>query len=102
MEILIGILCGLVLSLFFSFGPGFFGLIQNSITYGFRKGIAFEMGMNASDIFMVVLMLVRAALMFVVVRFGTHFAQAVGGFAGWYCHDSAGYLHLSAQAQTQA
>ena len=57
MEILIGILCGLVLSLFFSFGPGFFGLIQNSITYGFRKGIAFEVGVNASDIFMVVLML---------------------------------------------
>ncbi|MBQ8702757.1 MAG: LysE family transporter [Bacteroidales bacterium] len=57
MEILIGILCGLVLSLFFSFGPAFFGLIQNSITYGFRKGVAFEVGVNASDIFMVVLML---------------------------------------------
>lgn len=57
MEILIGILCGLVLSLFFSFGPAFFGLIQNSINYGFRKGVAFEIGVNASDIFMVVLML---------------------------------------------
>ena len=57
MEILIGILCGLVLSLFFSFGPGFFGLIQNSINYGFRKGVAFEIGVNASDIFMVVMML---------------------------------------------
>ena len=57
MEILIGILCGLVLSLFFSFGPGFFGLIQNSINYGFRKGIAFEIGVNARDIFMVVMML---------------------------------------------
>ena len=56
-EILIGILCGLVLSLFFSFGPGFFGLIQNSINYGFRKGVAFEIGVNASDIFMVVMML---------------------------------------------
>lgn len=56
-EILIGILCGLVLSLFFSFGPAFFGLIQNSINYGFRKGVAFELGVNASDIFMVVLML---------------------------------------------
>ena len=57
MEILIGILCGLVLSLFFSFGPGFFGLIQNSINYGFRKGVAFEIGINASDIFMVAMML---------------------------------------------
>ena len=56
-EILIGILCGLVLSLFFSFGPGFFGLIQNSINYGFRKGVAFEIGINASDIFMVAMML---------------------------------------------
>lgn len=57
MEILIGILCGLVLSMFFSFGPAFFGLIQNSINYGFRKGVAFEVGVNASDIFMVILML---------------------------------------------
>ena len=57
MEILIGIICGLVLSLFFSFGPGFFGLIQNSINYGFRKGVAFEIGVNASDIFMVAMML---------------------------------------------
>lgn len=56
-EIIIGIICGLILSLFFSFGPGFFGLIQNSISYGFRKGVAFEIGINASDIFMVVMML---------------------------------------------
>lgn len=57
MEILIGILCGIVLSLFFSFGPAFFGLIQNSIHYGFRKGVAFEIGVNVSDILMVGLML---------------------------------------------
>ena len=56
-TILIGILCGLVLSLFFSFGPGFWGLIQNSIHYGFRKGVAFEFGVNLSDIVMVLLML---------------------------------------------
>ena len=55
--ILIGIVCGLVLSLFFSFGPGFWGLIQNSIHYGFRKGVAFEVGVNLSDIVMVVLLL---------------------------------------------
>jgi len=57
MEILIGILCGLILSLFFSFGPGFWGLIQNSIHYGFKKGVAFEAGVNLSDIMMVVLVL---------------------------------------------
>ncbi len=57
MEILIGIICGLIFSLFLSFGPGFWGLIQNSIHYGFRKGVAFEVGVNFSDIMMVVLML---------------------------------------------
>lgn len=57
MEIIIGILCGLVLSLFFSIGPSFFALIQNSIHYGFRKGVAFEVGVNMSDILMVGLML---------------------------------------------
>lgn len=55
--ILIGAACGLVLSLFFSFGPGFWGLIQNSIHYGFKKGVAFEAGVNLSDIVMVVLLL---------------------------------------------
>lgn len=57
MEIVIGILCGLVLSLFFSIGPSFFALIQNSIQYGFRKGVAFEIGINSSDIVIVGLML---------------------------------------------
>ena len=56
-TIIIGVVCGLVLSLFFSFGPGFWGLIQNSIHYGFRKGVAFEAGVNFSDIVMVVLLL---------------------------------------------
>ena len=55
--ILIGALCGLVLSLFLSFGPGFWGLIQNSIHHGFRKGVAFEVGVNLSDVVMVVLLL---------------------------------------------
>ena len=55
--IAIAVVCGLVLSLFLSFGPGFWGLIQNSIRYGFRKGAAFEVGVNFSDIVMVVLLL---------------------------------------------
>ena len=57
MEILFGIICGLALSLFFSYGPAFFALLQNSINYGFRKGVAFEIGVNLSDLFIVVLML---------------------------------------------
>lgn len=55
--IIIGAACGLVFSLFLSFGPGFWGLIQNSIRYGFRKGVAFEIGVNGSDILMVLLTL---------------------------------------------
>ena len=57
MELLIGILCGIALSLFFSFGPAFFGLIQNSIQYGFRKAMAFAIGVSLSDILVVFLML---------------------------------------------
>ena len=57
MELIIGILCGIALSLFFSFGPAFFGLIQNSIQYGFRKAMAFAIGVSLSDIIVVFLML---------------------------------------------
>ena len=57
MELLIGILCGIVLSLFFSFGPAFFGLIQNSIEHGFRRAMAFAIGVSLSDIVVVGLML---------------------------------------------
>lgn len=79
MEILIGILCGIVLSLFFSFGPAFFGLIQNSIHYGFRKGVAFEVGVNVSDIVMVGLMLtlLREVNMTAVVR--NPYVATIGG-----------------------
>ncbi len=55
--IIIGAVSGLIFSLFLSFGPGFWGLVNNSIRYGFRKGVAFEVGVNASDIMMVVLAL---------------------------------------------
>ena len=57
MMLLLGILCGIALSLFFSFGPAFFGLIQNSIQYGFRKAMAFAVGVSLSDIVVVFLML---------------------------------------------
>ena len=57
MELLIGILCGIALSLFFSFGPAFFGLIQNSIEHGFRRAMAFAIGVSVSDVVVVGLML---------------------------------------------
>ena len=57
MELIIGILCGIALSLFFSFGPAFFGLIQNSIEHGFRRAMAFAVGVSLSDILVVFLML---------------------------------------------
>lgn len=57
MELLIGILCGIVLSMLFSFGPAFFGLIQNSIHHGFRRATAFAVGVSLSDVVVVFLML---------------------------------------------
>ena len=79
MEILIGIICGLILSLFFSFGPGFWGLIQNSIHYGFRKGVAFEIGVNLSDIMMVVLMLTIFNKDSITTVLRTPVASIIGG-----------------------
>lgn len=79
MEILVGILCGLVLSLFFSFGPAFWGLIQNSIHYGFRKGVAFEAGVNFSDIMMVVLMLTIFNKDSITLVLRTPVASIIGG-----------------------
>lgn len=58
MEFLIGILCGILLSVLFGFGPAFFGLIQNSVQYGFRKASFFVVGVFLSDVVVVFLMLV--------------------------------------------
>ena len=77
--ILIGALLGLVLSLFFSFGPGFWGLIQNSIHYGFRKGAAFEVGVNFSDLMMVMLMLTILNTHSVTTILRTPAATIIGG-----------------------
>ena len=79
MEILIGILCGLVLSLFFSVGPSFFALIQNSLQYGFRKGVAFEVGVNASDILIVGLMLTLLKDIDMSSIFHNPYVASIGG-----------------------
>lgn len=57
MELLLGIICGIALSLFFSFGPAFFSLIHNSIQYGYKKAFPFVIGVSASDVIIVFLML---------------------------------------------
>lgn len=77
--IIIGALCGMVLSLFLSFGPGFWGLIQNSIRYGFRKGVAFELGVNSSDIMMVLLMLTFLNKDSITSLLRTPVASIIGG-----------------------
>lgn len=50
---LLGILGGIVLSLFFSFGPAFFSQIQASLHYGFRNAVPFVYGVSTSDIIIV-------------------------------------------------
>ena len=57
MDLILGIICGIVLSLFFSFGPAFFSLIQTSIQQGYRRAMMFPLGVFASDAIVVFLML---------------------------------------------
>ncbi|MCR5066313.1 MAG: LysE family transporter [Bacteroidales bacterium] len=54
---LLGILGGIALSLFFSFGPAFFSQIQASIHYGFRNSVYFAYGVSTSDILVVAILL---------------------------------------------
>lgn len=54
---LLGILGGIALSLFFSFGPAFFSQLQASIHYGFRNAVPFAYGISTSDILIVALLL---------------------------------------------
>jgi len=54
---LLGILGGVLLSLFFSFGPAFFSQIQTSIHYGFRNAVPFAYGVSTSDVIIVAALL---------------------------------------------
>lgn len=56
-ELLLGIACGVALSLFFSFGPAFFSQLRTSIQYGYRKSYPFAFGVSASDVLCVFLLL---------------------------------------------
>lgn len=57
MTFVYGILCGIMLSLFFSFGAAFVQLIQMSMQYGFRRTMPFAFGVSLSDIIIIGLML---------------------------------------------
>ena len=56
-HLLLGILGGVALSLFFSFGPAFFSQIQASIHYGFRNAVPFAFGVSSSDVLIVAILL---------------------------------------------
>lgn len=58
LHFLLGLLGGVALSLFFSFGPAFFSQIQASIHYGFRNALPFALGVSMSDILIVALFLI--------------------------------------------
>lgn len=57
LQILLGVACGILLSLFFSFGPAFFSLLQNSIHYGFKRAFPFVIGICFCDAAIVFLLL---------------------------------------------
>lgn len=57
MTFLYGAIFGVMLSLFFSFGPAFFSLLQTSVHYGFRRSVPFAYGVGISDIIVVFLLL---------------------------------------------
>lgn len=56
-----GIVLGLILA--FSFGPGFFALINTGIKDGFKQGAALAIGIVCSDLFLVL-------LIFILLSFG--------------------------------
>ncbi len=57
-----GLLFGLIF--IFAIGPSFFLLIQNSIEYGFKKGVLIAVGISLSDMLFVTLTLVGVAAFF--------------------------------------
>ena len=81
MEFVIGIICGVLLSLFFSLGPAFFSLIQNSIHHGFRKAVSFAAGVSLSDILIVLLMLTVLSNLDLNALLHNVYVSIIGGVA---------------------
>lgn len=55
-ELLLGIVCGIALSLFFSFGPSFFSQLQLSMQYGYKRAYPFAVGVFVGDTIIVGMM----------------------------------------------
>ena len=81
MELLTGIICGILLSLFFSLGPAFFSLIQNSIHHGFKKAISFAAGVSLSDGLVVLLMLTVLSNLDLDALLHNVYVSIIGGIA---------------------
>ena len=81
MEFVIGIICGVLLSLFFSLGPAFFSLIQNSIHHGFRKAVSFAAGVSISDVLIVLLMLTVLSNLDLNALLHNVYVSIIGGVA---------------------
>ena len=81
MEFVIGIVCGVLLSLFFSLGPAFFSLIQNSIHHGFRKAVFFAVGVSVSDVLLVLLMLTVLSNVDLNALLHNVYVSIIGGLA---------------------
>jgi threonine/homoserine/homoserine lactone efflux protein len=81
MEFVIGIICGVLLSLFFSLGPAFFALIQNSIHHGFRKAVSFVAGVSLSDVIVVLLMLTVLSNLDLNALLHNVYVSIIGGLA---------------------
>ena len=81
MEFVIGIICGVLLSLFFSLGPAFFALIQNSIHHGFRKAVSFAAGVSLSDVIVVFLMLTVLSNLDLNALLHNVYVSIIGGLA---------------------
>ncbi len=85
MIFIVGIVCGVLLSLIFSIGPAFFSLIQNSIHHGFRKAVYFAAGVSLSDIVMVLLMLTVLSNVDMNAMLHNVWVASIGGLAtAWF------------------
>jgi threonine/homoserine/homoserine lactone efflux protein len=97
-----GILLGLVLA--FSFGPGFFALINTGIKSGFRQGAALAIGIVCSDLFLVL-------LIYILLSFGASgilsnpknqsFIGVIGGIV-LIIYGSINFYHKTPKTETQA
>lgn len=69
------------MSTFFSIGPAFFSLIQNSIHHGFKKAVYFAAGVSLSDVIIVLLMLTVLSNLDLNALLHNVYVSIIGGVA---------------------